>query len=167
MSIFRQNYSNGVGKTAFYLSIGPILGKKKLVKTCFLFHFLTVNVYFLALCWKFSNGFVGTSFHVSNGTFQSNINFSNGKYTFIVFGHWLEVFCNSHDEKSVVLSKLLYTSLKVVEKNVSEKTYFLLDFRKLSGKSLAYCRRILKSCQNCFLLVHRYSFRETIVGHWP
>ena len=28
MSNFWQNYSNGIGKTAFYLSIGPILGNK-------------------------------------------------------------------------------------------------------------------------------------------
>ena len=89
------------------------------------------------------------------------IYFSNEKYTFIVFGHWLEVFCNSHDEKSVVLSKLLSTCLKTSyrEKRFGENVLFN-DFWKLSGKILAFCRRILRSCQNFLLLVQRYSFAE-------
>ena len=90
-----------------------ICTQKKLVKFCFLFHFLTVSVSFLALCWKFSNGVVRKSFHMSKGTFRWIVCFSNEKFTFIVFGHWLEVFCNSHNEKSVVLPKLLFTCLKI------------------------------------------------------
>ena len=115
----------------------------------------------MALCWKISNGVVGNSFHVSNGTFRWTIYFSNEKYTFIVFGHWLEVFCNSHDEKSVVLSKLISTCPKTSyrEKRFGENVLFK-DFRKLSGKILAFCRRILRSCQNFLLLVQRYSFAE-------
>ena len=113
MSNFWHNYSNGLGKTAFYLSIGTVLGKplsdidhnnfdflaKKIsggvdktafyasirtflgknvfIKLHLLFHFPTVSVYFLLLCWKFSNGVVRKSFHVSNGKFRWTIYFSN------------------------------------------------------------------------------------------
>ena len=80
---FEQTSSNGVGETAFYVTIWTLLEKKnRLTKFYFPPLFRKVSVSFLAFCWRFLIGFAKVhSFHMFTRKFlpkffRKNCNFS-------------------------------------------------------------------------------------------